>query len=132
LTIFKEGVNADMPNPDDGRTIDLDWDNRVLCSDESCIGTIGSDGCCKECGRRYEGELPSGFNHRQTDGDAGFSSPEDDCAQNADADLAEVQTQGDEQGDPYDEWARRTLCRDESCIGVIGEDGCCKECGRPY
>ena len=31
-----------------------DWENRVLCSDESCIGVIGPDGRCKECGKPYE------------------------------------------------------------------------------
>ena len=30
-----------------------DWENRVLCSDESCIGIIGPDGRCKECGKPY-------------------------------------------------------------------------------
>ena len=33
---------------------DIDWENRTLCSDESCIGVIGSDGRCKECGLPYE------------------------------------------------------------------------------
>ena len=28
-----------------------DWDKRVLCSDESCIGIIGPDGKCKEYGK---------------------------------------------------------------------------------
>ena len=32
-------------------TKDPDWENRVLCSDESCIGVIGPDGRCKECGK---------------------------------------------------------------------------------
>lgn len=121
-----------MHNGDDERNMDLDWENRVLCSDESCIGTIGSDGCCRECGRRYEGALPSGFKHGETDENAGLSSPADDEAQDADDNFAEVETGEDEQGDPDDEWSRRILCRDESCIGVIGEDGCCKECGKPY
>ena len=31
-----------------------------------------------------------------------------------------------------EEWENRVLCRDESCIGVIGPDGRCKECGKPY
>jgi len=35
---------------------DLAWENRILCSDESCIGVIGPDGCCKECGKPYKGE----------------------------------------------------------------------------
>jgi hypothetical protein len=33
------------------RMTDRDWENRVLCSDESCIGVIGPDGRCKECGK---------------------------------------------------------------------------------
>jgi hypothetical protein len=30
---------------------DAEWDNRRLCSDENCIGVIGPDGRCKECGK---------------------------------------------------------------------------------
>lgn len=30
------------------------------------------------------------------------------------------------------EWKSRALCNDGSCIGVIGEDGLCKECHKPY
>ena len=30
---------------------DEDWEKRVLCSDEACIGVIGPDGKCKECGK---------------------------------------------------------------------------------
>lgn len=29
------------------------FENRVLCSDGRCIGVIGSDGRCKECGKPY-------------------------------------------------------------------------------
>lgn len=32
-----------------------DWKNRILCSDESCIGVIGPDGRCKECGKPHTG-----------------------------------------------------------------------------
>ena len=32
-----------------------DWENRTLCPDEGCIGVIGPDGRCKECGLAYEG-----------------------------------------------------------------------------
>ena len=31
-----------------------DFSSRVLCSDGTCIGVIGSDGKCKECGKPYE------------------------------------------------------------------------------
>ena len=30
-----------------------------------------------------------------------------------------------------DDWSNRRLCPDGNCIGVIGSDGKCKECGRP-
>ena len=33
---------------------DLEWENRTLCVDESCIGVIGPDGRCKECGKPFE------------------------------------------------------------------------------
>jgi len=43
--------------------LDSDWDARRLCPDESCIGVIGPDGLCKECGRPGQGSswsfLPS-------------------------------------------------------------------------
>jgi len=35
-----------------------DWEKRILCSDESCIDTIGHDGKCKECGKVWGGKLP--------------------------------------------------------------------------
>jgi hypothetical protein len=28
--------------------------NRILCSDESCIGTIGKNGKCRVCGKPFE------------------------------------------------------------------------------
>ena len=34
----------------------IDFDNRKLCSDGTCIGVIGADGRCKECGKPYTGE----------------------------------------------------------------------------
>ncbi|BBO85295.1 hypothetical protein DSCO28_58610 [Desulfosarcina ovata subsp. sediminis] len=37
---------------------DQEWEQRILCSDGNCIGVIGSDGRCKECGKPYDGQLP--------------------------------------------------------------------------
>lgn len=31
-----------------------------------------------------------------------------------------------------DSWENRKLCSDGSCIGVIGQNGRCKVCGKPY
>lgn len=90
-----------------------DWENRILCSDESCIGTVGADGKCQECGKAYKGILP------------------ERTAENTvqSATVQEVEERAD---DMDDEWDKRTLCRDETCIGVIGHDGKCKECGKPF
>ena len=42
----------------------------------------------------------------------------------------ELTTEDDAEG-PID-LASRKLCSDGTCIGVIGPDGRCKECGKPY
>jgi hypothetical protein len=89
-----------------------DWEKRTLCSDESCIGVIGPDGKCKECGKAYDGELPAG--HAIVS-----SKPVAEAAQKPEAQSSEE-----------DDWEKRVLCSDESCIGVIGQDGKCKECGK--
>jgi hypothetical protein len=102
---------------------EADWENRVLCSDESCIGVIGPDGHCKECGKSYEesqteeGSQTEENNQPQTDSEGAddFDATEPTQTDTADSD-----------------WGNRTLCSDESCIGVIGPDGRCKECGKRY
>ena len=96
-------------NPDED-----DWENRILCRDESCIGVIGSDGRCKECGKLFEVPQTGTSDSAQTD-----SEPSDETVEPR-TDWA------------ADDWENRTLCSDESCIGVIGPDGRCKECGQPY
>jgi hypothetical protein len=121
-----------MNEGSESRDIDMEWENRVLCSDEGCIGTIGPDGRCRECGRPYEGILPDrpepGPPHEATGDDGGDGSGESPAA-SGDDNLVEdnsISVTDDED----DEWERRTLCPDESCIGVIGPDGRCKECGK--
>ena len=99
---------------------DDDWKNRTLCSDESCIGVIGPDGRCKECGRMHEQKQGEGDGVIQND-----SQPAEDTDEAADKDASLTFDSGDD-------WENRTLCSDESCIGVIGPDGLCKECGKPY
>ena len=109
---------------------DLEWKNRVLCSDESCIGVIGPDGRCKECGLAYEGQLPESFNAVLPEASPAQPSNEDAADEQAHDEPADNNAAQPVDGD--DEWERRTLCIDESCIGVIGTDGRCKECGKPY
>ncbi len=118
------------------RNIDMEWEKRVLCSDESCIGTIGPDGRCRECGQPYEGTLPWVPAHDQRDESAPVTVGQADAdgdaqvQENPAAPVDEEPADRDQNASPDDEWERRTLCPDESCIGVIGPDGRCKECGR--
>lgn len=41
------------------------------------------------------------------------------------------EVQGERDDDPLD-LSSRILCSDGACIGVIGEDGLCKVCGKPF
>jgi hypothetical protein len=120
----------------EARDVDLEWENRVLCSDESCIGTIGPDGRCRECGRPYEGVLPDrtppGSTQEAASAGDGDSDAFDESHPWGTGETSASDGMIDENSDAVtdDEWERRTLCPDESCIGVIGRDGRCKECGR--
>ena len=107
---------------------DLDWENRVLCSDESCIGVVGPDGRCKECGTPFTGELPAASPNVQET--IPFPSTEPGTPQAERVDAIESDTDLESAEDIDEEWAKRQLCSDESCIGVIGPDGRCKECGK--
>ena len=115
-----------MKNEENETRADLDWDQRILCSDESCIGVIGPDGRCKECGLPYA-ESYETTNEESVSSDFEETDPEDEI-------IEEPEESGEHDTEtPTDlEWEQRTLCSDESCIGVIGPDGLCKECGKPY
>ncbi len=132
--------SADLPPPEsepqehsdevnDLPTSDEDWDSRVLCSDESCIGVIGPDGRCRECGK----PAAPGFTAPARDQPSGAEqAPEEAPAESQEPEEKEEEIVDEELVVDDDEWRQRILCSDESCIGVIGPDGRCRECGRPY
>jgi len=109
---------VDLNGEEENDSDDVNWQNRILCSDESCIGVIGLDGRCKECGRPHEQPQTE---DEESNAAQSNSQPVDDAA------VAAPPT-----SDSDDDWENRTLCIDESCIGVIGPDGRCKVCGKPY
>jgi len=115
-----------MKNEENKTQVDLEWKQRILCSDESCIGVIGPDGRCKECGLPYAGPFDA-TNEETAASDFEEADPEDEIGE-------EPEESGEHDAEtPTDlDWEQRTLCSDESCIGVIGPDGLCKECGKPY
>ncbi len=109
---------------------DIEWEHRILCSDGNCIGVIGPDGCCKECGKEYEGTLPEEHLSEKAE-----PSPEDISIEKEDPSLEDLPHEAAEPNDKDgstrdDDWQDRVLCSDGNCIGVIGPDGRCKECGK--
>jgi len=122
-------METEIPNEDEQGTnqSDSDWDNRILCSDDSCIGVIGPDGHCKECGKKYEGALPETI---VADTES-RSEGEDELRADADMDAQPSVDTALQEETEADDWVSRQLCSDGNCIGVIGPDGRCKECGKP-
>ena len=92
--------------------------SRRLCPDGSCIGLIGPDGRCKECGRSSDGKpaaLVGKVADHQDGGDAGGDDDAREAAARPEAGAF----------DP-----NRKLCPDGNCTGVLRADGTCSECGQ--
>ena len=131
-----------------------EWDQRLLCPDGACIGVIGDDGTCKVCGRvapNWGDERMRGLNPEPSeaeDDDDEDDEDEDGAEDTDDAydedDDDEDEDEDDEEGEddqnvaPEDprapasigEWSGRKLCPDGACVGLIGENGLCKVCGK--
>jgi hypothetical protein len=107
---------------------DMEWENRVLCSDGNCIGTIGPDGRCRICGLANDiisGDA-SGFSLKM-DKDDGYEGEKGSVIDP----LRDSTLSGEDGEIAADPWENRVLCSDENCIGVMGPDGNCNECGKP-
>jgi hypothetical protein len=95
--------------------------NRRLCPDGACIGVLARDGKCPICGTTgpaASSDEPSPPPYTETD--RGDEPPVEDDHASPPAGVSD----SDGTFDP-----RRKLCSDESCVGVIGPDGRCSECG---
>ena len=128
-------MESDVSEENDKETSmsDSDWDNRKLCSDGNCIGVIGENGHCNECGKKYQGPLAEERAVEEEDlppenisVEKGSSPQEEEASPEADESNNETEPLKDS------DWDNRKLCSDGNCIGVIGPDGRCKECGKPY
>lgn len=118
------------------------WDQRQLCPDGSCVGVIGPDGTCKVCGRaapNWGDERNRGLVDESDKSDE-FERPPESVTKSDkgmlyfdvdkdDGDKGDVD-KGDVDAKPDADWDQRKLYPDDACIGVIGDDGTCKVCGR--
>ncbi len=110
-----------------------DWESRTLCSDGNCIGVIGPDGRCKECGKPYDSPAIEGESFEDEPFEDDAYDPDEEYDEEYDEDYDEEEDtieNSDTSGDL--DWENRRLCSDGNCIGVIGPDGRCKECGKRF
>jgi hypothetical protein len=121
----------------------FDPKRRRLCPDGACIGLIGADGRCKVCGRAASGSPVAAVGDAGEGEGEGDVGPGDEQESVAEPESAAEHEHMDEQaesevgvraeaaedgGGGFD--AKRKLCDDGSCIGVVGPDGICSVCGR--
>jgi hypothetical protein len=94
----------------------FDPSRRRLCPDGSCVGLLDENGRCKECGRTASGKLEV------------VAAPvelEDEFEHEHEHEHEHEESAAAGGFDPS-----RKLCPDGACVGVIGADGRCTECGQ--
>lgn len=117
-----EAREEPAPPAEDGEASAFDPESRRLCPDDNCIGVIGPDGKCKVCGK----QSPDGPPPAPDAPKAAKPAPARDEKKAAKPSLS---GKGEARVfDPDD----RVLCSDDCCTGLIGPDGKCKVCGKPY
>lgn len=125
-----------------------DWDQRQLCEDGACTGILGSDGTCSVCGKRgrpadtVSSAADSGSAKRGEETDFDEDDEyyyEDEDSDDEDGDEEDDDDEGDADADEDGvasvravggEWTKRSLCPDGGCVGLIGDNGQCKVCGK--
>jgi hypothetical protein len=114
----------------------FDSRRRRLCPDGDCVGLVGPDGHCRICGQ-VDSQFDPAAPGLGPEAFAGGCASDDD-------DLADGPNSGHHTGEHADSDAvldvayaaapgfdpARKLCPDGDCVGVLGEDGQCKVCGR--
>lgn len=127
-----------------------EWEQRTLCPDGGCVGVIGPDGTCKVCGRaapNWGEERKRGLIETAAADEADEAEDDDDEYEDDDGDGEyedDEEYEDDDEDDENDgepgaisasasgdpDWGGRKLCPDGACVGVIGDNGTCKVCGK--
>ena len=104
---------------------------RRLCPDGACVGVIGADGRCSVC-RRTGSAAAAAADIESSDDDADLvpasTSVAPPSVASASASDAGSSAGASSAASGFD--AKRRLCDDGSCVGIVGADGVCGTCGR--
>ncbi|MFO0577965.1 MAG: hypothetical protein U1A78_28480 [Polyangia bacterium] len=114
--------------PNEAEISSFDSNSRSLCPDDLCLGLVGADGRCNVCGRT--GTPPDATSAAPTDGEPTGGEPTDGEPTSPVSSAGGAEAGPSSDGDADPDFADRRLCPDESCIGVLGDDGRCRECGK--
>jgi hypothetical protein len=123
-----------MSEFDTSSAIEDEFLHRQVCPDGSCIGLLDAQGVCKECG--MVGSVATtdprlrGFKKE----DVATPPPETVEPETADVEDADPEDGSEKSVETAREdlpadFEDRQLCPDGSCIGLVGQDGVCGECG---
>lgn len=100
------------------------FDERILCPEGSCTGVIGNDGRCSVCKMIRDKPMAATDSKRLDTCAEENNTPHEITSSGRDVRKDE---ESEENFDPD-----RRICVDGSCIGVIGSEGNCRECGKPF
>ena len=115
---------------EDSRTMNNEeWEGRRLCPDGHCIGVIGPDGRCRECDAVSNEPPPAGIAAGVEKDEVEKDPIERNGGKDAEA-KTDPEPEKDMESPDGSEWENRRLCPDGNCIGIIGPDGRCRECGK--
>ncbi len=113
-----------MNDDQESQPLSFDARTRRLCPDGACVGLLGQDGRCPVCGAEDAANPIPGLGADSFAGGCATEEPIKEEAVKVDGfggDGAVVIGGFD---------ARRKLCSDGSCLGVIGTHGRCEICDR--
>ncbi|HZL19945.1 MAG TPA: hypothetical protein VFG23_19575 [Polyangia bacterium] len=97
---------------------------RRLCPDGACVGVIGSDGLCSVCGRTENAAARGDDISESTDEERADAAPSGEAPDSPSASRPAFTASAS----GFD--AKRRLCDDGSCVGLVGAGGRCGVCGR--
>lgn len=115
------------------------FDERSLCPDGACLGVVEENGRCSVCGK-FDKKV--GMGTKDSSGKKAEEAEEEESYRGRSI-KEDVKTEEEDIGaedlkiEPYASGGSgfepdRKVCSDGSCIGIIGKNGTCKECGKPY